>query len=302
MAPGDFHSPVGVRAEEVGVLRYHFGFEPDSEFHAEIIDLTHEFCKAALDLLLVDIPVAETGVVVVALSEPAVVHDDHFYAHFLGGFRYFDQFLVVEVKKCRFPGVDQDGTPDIPHKFALVEVSAEEVMEVVAHFGQALVGVGHEHGRCVEGLARLDRIAEEAVIDAHDEARLVVLIELCFRQKASRVHQGESVAGAVILIGSALDQRDEGVLLVGRDAAAAADLMYMVSQGLALDLALLAVSAGKGDQVHAASVHVVHVDGHDALEVYAAISAVVNARSAHDDIGLFKDGVEERHCSVLLWN
>ena len=169
-------------------------------------------------------------------------------------------------------------------------------MEVVAHFGQALVGVGHEHSRRIEGLARLNGIAEQAVIDAHDETGLVVLVELCFRQKAPRVHQSEAVAGAIILIGSTLDQRDERVLLVGRDAAAAADLMYMVGKGLALDLALLAVSAGKGDQVHAASVHVVHVDGHDALEVYAAISAVVDARSAHNDIGLFKDGVEERHC------
>ena len=71
--------------------------------------------------------------------------------------------------------------------------------------------------------------------------------------------------------------------------------MHMVCQGLALDLALLAVSAGEGYQVHAASVHVVHVEGHDTLQIYAAVSAVSDARRAHDDIGFLKDGIEERH-------
>ena len=298
VAPGDLHSPVGVRAEEVGVLRHHLGLEPDAEFHAEVIDLPHELRQAALDLLLIDEPVAEAGIVVVALSEPAVVHDDHLDAHVFGGFRYFDQFLVVEVKKCRFPGVDQDGAPDVPHKFAPVEISAEEIVEVVAHPGDSLVGVGHEDGRRVEGLARLDGVAEEAVVDAHHEARLVVLVELGLSEEASRVHQREAVAGAKILISRVFDERDEGVLLVGGDAAPAADLVHVVGQGLALDLALLAVPSREGDQVKGAAVHVIHVDGHDALEVDAAAAVVVNARRAHDDVRFFKDGIEERHLNV----
>ena len=171
-------------------------------------------------------------------------------------------------------------------------------MVVVAHPGQTLVGIGHEDSGRVKVLAGLYRVAEQAVVDAHYQTGLVVLVKLGLCQKTSGIHKGEAVAGAEIFGRCPLCQSDEGILLMGGDAAAAADLVYMVSQGLTLNLPLLAVPARQGDQIQILSVHIVHVHRHDPLELDGLFSAVVYPGGAHDDVRLLKDRIQESDLDI----
>ena len=284
MPSGDFHGPVGVGAEQVGILGYHLRLEPDAEFHAQIVDLPYQLRQAAFDLFLIDIPVSEARIIIVTLSEPAVIHDDHLDAHIFGCFGYIDQLFIIKVEKRSFPGIDQDRASDIPYEFAPVEISAEEMMEVVAHSGQSLMGIGHKDGRRVKGLARFNRKAEQAVVDAHDKPCLIVLVQFRFHEKAPRIHQGEAIAGTEFFISRAVHEGCKRILLVGGDAAAAADLVHMMGQGLTLDLTFLTVSSGEGDQIHIAPVHKIHIDGHNTLEVDPVAAVVVDTGRPHNDI------------------
>ncbi len=293
VAAGDLHDPVGMGPEEIRILGDHLGLEPDAEFQSYVVDLPDQLCQAAADLLLVDVPVAQARVIVIPLAEPAVVHNDHLDPHVLCGSGDLHQLDVVEGEKGGFPGVDQNGTSDIPDKSAPVHVGAEEVVVVLAHPGQALVGIGHEDRRSFKIISRGHLPGKEPVVDTHDQAGLVILVQLRLRQKAARIHKGKTVAGTVILGSVSFRQGDKGILLMGGNAPSAADLVDVVGQALPLHLALLAVAAGKGDQVQIPAVHKVHVHGHDPLESDGLCASVMDSGGAHDDIGLLKDRIQE---------
>ena len=74
-------------AIEIGVGIDHLRLDPQAEIHAECMHFVDERLEAVGELLLVDIPVAEAGVVVFALAEPAVVHDKAVHAERGGFFR-----------------------------------------------------------------------------------------------------------------------------------------------------------------------------------------------------------------------
>ena len=145
------------------------------------------------------------------------------------------------------------------------------------------MGVGHEDRRRVKILPRRHGIAEEPVIDTHDQTCLVILVQLRLCQEAPGIHQGKAIAGAELLGRRPLRQRDEGILLVRGDPAPAPDLVDMVGQRLPLHLPLLAIPAGQGDQVQIAAVHIIHVKGHDPLEQDLPLAAVVDPGGPHDD-------------------
>ena len=252
-----------------------------------------QLCEAALDLLFIDIPVAQAGVVIVALAEPPVIHDDHFDAHSFGSFCDLNELFIVEVKEGCFPGVDQDGAPHIADKLTFIQIVPDKVVVVLTHPGQTLVSIGHEHGGSVKVLTGIYRVAEQAVVDAHYQAGLVVLVKLDLCQKASRIHERKAIAGTEIFGRRPLRQGNKGVLLVRGYASAAADLVHMVSQRLTLNLPLLTISARQGDQIQILSVHVVHVQRHDPLELDRFFSSIMDSGCAHDDVRLLKDGIQE---------
>ena len=287
-----------MRAEEIRVLRHHFRFEPDSELHSQVIDLRDEFRKAALDFLFIYHPVPEAGIVVVPLAEPAVVHDDHLDAHIPRGFRDLNELFIIKIEESGFPSIDEDRTLYVLYELAAVQVIPEEVVIIMAHLRETFVRVGHEDRGRIKILARTDHIAEQSVIDSHHKTRLVILVELDLGDKASGIHQGEAVAGTVLFICGPVDQRDERVLLVGRNAAAASDLMHVMRQRLALDLALLTVPSRQRDEIQIPSVHIIHIDGHDPLQADLPFAAVVNSCGAHDDIRLLEHRIEECHLDL----
>ena len=58
----------------------HLRLKPDTKLHSQSIDLIHQRLQATRQFLLIGFPVAQTGAVIIAVSEPAVIHDQHLNA------------------------------------------------------------------------------------------------------------------------------------------------------------------------------------------------------------------------------
>ncbi len=95
-------------AIEIAVGVDHLRLDPDAEVHAEGMHLVDEGLEAVGKFLRVDIPVAESSVVVFALTEPAVVHDEALGAD--GGGHLSEGHLsrLIDVHLGCFPGVVKD--------------------------------------------------------------------------------------------------------------------------------------------------------------------------------------------------
>ena len=65
-----------MRTGEVGVEVDHLGLEPQSELHAAGAHDVDEGPEALRPHLIVDVPVAESGIRLPATAEPSVVEDD----------------------------------------------------------------------------------------------------------------------------------------------------------------------------------------------------------------------------------
>jgi len=104
------HHPVGVRPRGVGVEVDHLGLEPQAELHAEFFDLVDQGVQAVGPDVLGDPPVAQSGEVVAAGTEPAVVEDVALDADCRGLLGQLDQRLEAVVEVDRLPHVDRDRT------------------------------------------------------------------------------------------------------------------------------------------------------------------------------------------------
>ena len=91
-------------------------------------------------------------------------------------------------------------------------------------------------------------------MDPHDQAELIVLVQLGFGEKVAAVDQRESIACSVILAGLPVAQDHKGVLLVAGGTAHAANGMDVMGHMLPFCLPFLAVTPGKAYQVKVCSV------------------------------------------------
>ena len=119
-----------MRPVQIAVLRNHLRLKPEAEFHAHGIDLFRKAGKVGRQLLQVHIPVAEAGVVIVSLSKPAVIQDQHLYAQ-VGRLRCDLQYvLFVKIEICGFPVINQDGASCI-FIFSSADMVADDSVEVM---------------------------------------------------------------------------------------------------------------------------------------------------------------------------
>ena len=88
-----------------------FRFYPNAEFQSQTLGLGGERGDASRQFCLVHHPVAQCGGVVVArilFSEPSVVHDKQFSAHFLDVLHHLEHSLFIDVEVNAFPRVEQN--------------------------------------------------------------------------------------------------------------------------------------------------------------------------------------------------
>ena len=77
-------------AIQIGIGIDHLRLDPQAEVHAQRVNLVDQRLQPVRKLLLVHVPVAEAGVIVFALPEPAVVHHEAIDAERRGLFRQRD--------------------------------------------------------------------------------------------------------------------------------------------------------------------------------------------------------------------
>ena len=110
LAVRNMDAPVGVGAEQLRVGGDHLRLVPYSEFQPESVYSVYKLAQAALELALIYEPVSQGAAVVVALAEPAVIHDEHIHAELLCTLGEGDELFRIKIKICRLPAVYQQGT------------------------------------------------------------------------------------------------------------------------------------------------------------------------------------------------
>ena len=135
-------APFGMGAVQITVFTDHLRLKPDAEFHAQAVDAVHQFFQAAVDFILVDKPVAQTGGVALALAKPAVVHYQHLNADLRGVLGDLVQLLLVKIEVGALPVVDQHRAV-LQLVLAAAHIVADHGMLALAENGQPLSAVHH---------------------------------------------------------------------------------------------------------------------------------------------------------------
>ena len=206
-------APVGMGAEEVGVGGDHLRLVPYAELKPEVVYPAYKLAEPALELVLVYEPVAQRVLVVVALAEPAVVHDEHIHAKFLCAFRERDELVCIKIEERRLPAVYQQGTL-LRSVFSGDEVEVIELMIYSAHLADALARVYHDRLGSLEALARLKMPGEIGRINSHEYARSARIVALGAELKIAAVNEIEAVCLAAVLAGILRDESRKWVLAV----------------------------------------------------------------------------------------
>ena len=100
------NAPIRVSLIKLRILGNHLRLIPNAELYALCIYSFDKLCKAALELALIDKPIAERGIVAVTVTEPAVVHNEQFDSQLLSFLGIADEGLLVKIKALKFMGVE----------------------------------------------------------------------------------------------------------------------------------------------------------------------------------------------------
>ena len=100
---GDRHRPVGVRFIQAGVDVDHLRLDPDTEADTEVGDLFRQTAQPSGELFGIRVPVAEGAQIVVAVSEPSVVHDEQLDAEVTACLCERNEIALADIEIGRFP-------------------------------------------------------------------------------------------------------------------------------------------------------------------------------------------------------
>ena len=117
---------------KITVLRNHLRFNPDTELHAQVVNLLYQGGKASMNLLFVHIPISQTGDIIIPLAKPPIIKNKQFNADLLSGFGNSVKLFLIKVKVGGFPVVYQHRTVAV-YMGAADQMLAEGVMEVMGN-------------------------------------------------------------------------------------------------------------------------------------------------------------------------
>ena len=289
-------APVGVGAEQLRVGGDHLRLVPYSEFQPESVYSVYKLAQAALELALVYEPVAQGAAVVVALAEPAVVHDEHIHAELLCTFGEGDELFRIKIKICRLPAVYQQGTL-CGFPFAADEIVVIEPVICAAHLAYARIRIDDNRLGSHKALAGLKTPGEVIGVYAHDYARGAREVALGAELEVAAVNEIEAVGLAAVLVGIFGDESRKRVLTVTRNSALARNSLKSVGERAALLGALLGVSAVESYEV---VIHARQVDAqaHRALDIRRLLRRVLDFCAAYDYIERVEYGIYERDANI----
>ncbi len=243
--------PVRVGPIEVAVGVHHLRLVPYAEAEPLCVHPLDKALDAALQLVLVHLPVAQGLGVVVPGAEPAVVHHQHVHAQLLCLSGEVHQEVIVEVEHRRLPAVYQQGAllmgPLTAH-----EVVHIEPVEAAAHAAKAIRA---EHGYDLGGLEYLPGLqmpAKAAGVYARQDPRTAQGVHLGLYGEVAAVDYADAHGLPLVLVRALAQKGHEGVMVGAGHAPFRADALYAVHKRV----------PGDGVLLGPAAVHVHHVVVH----------------------------------------
>ena len=166
----------------------HFRLHPDTEFHAKFIHFIYQIVQSARQFLFIHKPVPKTCTVIVAVSKPAIIHNQHFNSVLRGKFCNIQKFFSIEIKVGCFPVVNQNRALLVA-VFAADQMLAIEIMEISRHFSKSLCGEGKCHFRCIKGFFAFQFPGKICRMNSHDCADAVKLALFQLRNKIAGINK-----------------------------------------------------------------------------------------------------------------
>ena len=285
--------PVGVLVPQGGAGVHHLGLDPQPEQQAHLVQLCPKALDAVGQRLVVDLPVAQAAVIVIAVGEPAVVQNEQLDAQALGLGGKAQQFFFGKVEIGGLPVVHQDGADFVP-PLAPGQPGAVELVVGLGHPVQALLGVDQHRLGGGEALARMQVPAEALGMDAHGHTGDVVGVHVGLGGKVAAVHQAEAVHFPREFGGLMPLEGKEGVEVVAGAPPQGVHPLHAVGQRPGDDVALPGPGAG---QLHQVVVHVgqVEAETHGPVQTQRAFAGVADDGVAGQDGQPLVQGIDQVH-------
>ena len=178
----------------------HLRLNPDAELHAVLLGIAQQTLDTLRQLVLVDHPVAERGVVDltrILVAEPAVVHHEELTPHRGDIAHHLVHALLVDIEVDTLPGVQQH----LPFLVAMSEhILAPPLMEVTGYARETLLGEAQGDLRCDERLTFLQVIFRVVRVHASEEIMEVTIVRLHLQLVVARVADRGTYHVAVVLL------------------------------------------------------------------------------------------------------
>ena len=150
---------------------------------------------------MVDIPVAQSGVViltlVLAVGKPSVVEEEHVNAQSLGLFHEVGKYVLVEVERRVLPVVKQCEAVSVT---VLQTPVASPFMQVAASLRCAFSAEREDELRCGEHLVGLELIVAGIWVDARQDAQVAHVVNLKGEAEVARPSECAHKNGAMLLL------------------------------------------------------------------------------------------------------
>ena len=157
---------------------HHLWFNPYTELHTCFLCISNEARYALRQLALCSLPVAQSGVVVLArilIGEPSVVEQEHIHTKVLGILHQFGKTLLVEVEARILPVVQERETVARAHVHLILTSPVVQVARSLAH---TVVAHREDELRSGEHLACLQFIVGSIRIDGRNDAQCADVVHL----------------------------------------------------------------------------------------------------------------------------
>ena len=233
---------------EVRVRADGFRLDPQAHLQPQQVDFFAQAGQTVRQFCFVRYPVAQTGGIIVAALEPAVVQHKEVDVGLFGGSSQFQQLLFVKVEVAGFPAVDEHRAGR-GHILPLgrQQPGTDGIVEPAAHLAQTLAGVDHGRFRCGKAFPGGQRPVEVIRVDAHHQP-LARIGTLGLDEEVAAVHQRKAPCIAVCFGGVGAAESHCRVVCVAGDAPHTADALDAAAECGALRGALSRPCAVEGDE------------------------------------------------------
>ena len=285
-------------AVKITVFRYHLRFDPEAELQSLFVYFPGQLSQRTSKFLLVHIPVAQPAVIVISLSEPAIIQHDHFYPKLSSLISKLKDCFSCKIEICRFPAVNEYRSYLIPI-FSPAQVMPEASVIIVGKFFQSFCRISEHCLRDNKSFPFFQGIAEGSALHSHDSSCLVKLIFLSLCLKSPTVHKHHSITASGFFCGIFLRKDHCRVVLMTGCSTSASDHLCSVGYRNPLKIPFHGMSSIEADHI-IISIEEIQNCRSRLSDIYFLRSGIFDPDAPCNNIVFRKDTVKQ-HCLHLSY-